>query len=275
MTVNTYATISRMGSRVAMLVLVLASSIAAAAPDPLTLARRFYNLGQFDQALVAARQAASNPATVSSARLVIGRIHLERYRQAATQSELDNARNELRGIDPRALDARERIELQVGLAALLYYEERYGPAAELLAPIVEASATLAPDAHTRALDWWATALDRQAQAQPPSERGLVYFRSAERMETELRRDSASAPANYWLAASARAAGDLDRAWSAASAAWIRAPLGPDRGVALRVDLDKLVTQAIIPDKAARLPARERKQAQANMTAEWEAFKKIW
>src|SRR5918993_3103240 len=177
-----------MGFRAIPLVLVLASSIAAAgAPDPLTLARRFYNQGQFEQALTAARQAASNPATVSSARLVIGRIHLERYRQNATPGELDAARAELRGVDRGALDARERIELQVGLAALLYYEERYGPAAELLAPIVEASATLAPDAHTRALDWWATALDRQAQAQAPSERGLVYFRIAERMEGELRR----------------------------------------------------------------------------------------
>lgn len=265
-----------MGSRGALLVLVLAGSLAAAAaPDPLTLARRFYNQGQLEQALVAARQAATNPATVSSARLVIGRIHLERYRKAETPGELDEARKELRSVDPRVLDAKERIELQVGLAALLFYEERYGPAAELLAPIVDASATLAPDAHTRALDWWATALDRQAQAQPPSERGLVYFRIAERMEQELRRDSASSPANYWLAAAARAAGDLDRAWSAASAGWIRASLAADRGAALRADLDRLMTQAIIPDRAARLPPRERKQAQTTMAAEWETFKGIW
>jgi hypothetical protein len=265
-----------MGSRGAVLLLVLASSLAAVrAPDPLTLARRFYNQGQLDQALVAARQAASNPATASSAHLVIGRIHLERYRQDATAGGLDEARKELRSVDPRVLDATERIELQVGLAALLYYEERYGPAAELLAPIVDASATLAPDAHLRALDWWATALDRQAQAQPPSERGLVYFRIAERMDAELRRDSASGPANYWLAAAARASGDLDRAWSAASAGWIRASLAPDRGVALRADLDRLVTQAIIPDRAARLPQRERKQAQTAMTAEWETFKSLW
>lgn len=265
-----------MGSRGALLLLVLVSALAAArGPDPLTLARRFYNQGQLEQALIAARQAVSNPATVSSGRLVIGRIHLERYRKDATPGELDEARKELRGVDPRVLDAKERIELQVGLAALLYYEERYGPAAELLAPIVDASATLAPDAHTRALDWWATALDRQAQAQPPSERGLAYFRIAERMEAELRRDSASGPANYWLAAAARAAGDLERAWSAASAGWIRATLAPDRGVALRADLDRLVTQAIIPDRAARLPQRERKQAQTTMTAEWETFKTIW
>ena len=265
-----------MGCRGALLVLVVVSSLAAAsAPDPLTLARRFYNQGQLEQALIAARQAVANPATVSSARLVIGRIHLERYRQHPAPVELEEARKELRAVDPRAIDAKERIELQIGLAALLYYEERYGPAAELLAPIVESSSTLAPDAHARALDWWATALDRQAQAQPPSERGLAYFRITERMEAELRRDSASGPANYWLAAAARSAGDIDRAWSAASAGWIRATLAPDRGAALRADLDRLMLQAIIPDRAARLPQRERRQAQAAMTADWEKFKSIW
>ena len=265
-----------MGSRGALLLLVLVSSLAAsAAPDQLTLARRYYNQGQLEQALVAARQALSNPSTVSSARLVIGRIHLERYRQNSTPAELEEARKELREVDGRTLDPKERIELQIGLAALLYYDERYGPAAELLAPIVESSSTLAPDAHARALDWWATALDRQAQAQPPSERGLVYFRITERMEAELRRDSASGPANYWLAAAARSAGDLDRAWSAASAGWIRATLAPDRGAALRADLDRLMLQAIIPDRAARLPARERRGAQDKMAAEWEQFKSIW
>jgi hypothetical protein len=265
-----------MGFRGAWLLLVLVSSMAAApAPDQLPLARRFYNQGQLEQALAAARQAIANPATASSARLVIGRIHLERYRQNATPAELEAARTELRAVDARALDPKERVELQVGLAALLYYEELYGPAAEMLAPIIESSATLAPDAHARALDWWATALDRQAQAQPPSERGLAYFRITERMEAELRRDSASGPANYWLAAAARAAGDLDRAWSAASAGWIRAALAPDRGVALRADLDRLMLQAIIPDRAARLPQRERRAAQTAMTAEWENFKSIW
>lgn len=265
-----------MGSRGAMLVLVLVSSLAAArAPDPLTLARRLYNQGQLDQALTAARQALSNPATVSSARLVISRIHLERYRQNTAAADLDEARKELKGIDPHVLDPKERIEYQIGLATLLYYDERYGTAAEVLAPIVESSSSLAPEAHARALDWWATALDRQAQAQPPSERGLVYFRITERMETELQRDSASAPANYWLAAAARSAGDLDRAWAAVSAGWIRAALAPDRGAVLRADLDKLMMQAIIPDRAARLPQRDRRQAQTTMTTEWEAFKQIW
>jgi hypothetical protein len=36
-----------------------------------------------------------------------------------------------------------------------------------------------------------------------------------------------------------------------------------------------VTQAIIPDRAARLPARDRRQALTSMNADWEAFKTTW
>jgi hypothetical protein len=262
--------------RAAALLLVAASGLAAArGPDQLTLARRFYNQGQFEQAFEAARQAAANPATVSSARLIMGRARLERYRASPAPAELDSARADLRAVDPRAVDPRERLELQVGLAELLYFEDRFGAAAELLDPVIEASASVAPEAHERALDWWATALDRQAQAGSPADRGLVHGRIADRMEVELRRDPASIPASYWLAASERAAGDLDRAWSAASAGWIRASLARTRGDALRADLDKLVTQGIIPERAARLPARERRQAIASMTSDWESFKTVW
>jgi len=264
------------GLRAAILVSIAASTAGAAAkPDFLTAARQFYNRGQYDQALEAAKQAGSIPSTTSSARLIMGRARLERFRDTPVPQELDDARADLRAVDPRALDPRERIELQVGLGELLYLEDHFGPAAELLDPVVDLSATLAPDAHERALDWWATALDRQAQSLPPTERAPVFPRITARMEQELRRDPASAPATYWLAASARAAGDLDRAWAAASAGWIRAALTRDRGVALRADLDKLVTQGIIPDRAAKVPARERRQAAAAMAAEWEGFKKVW
>jgi hypothetical protein len=260
----------------ALLLLIVTMSVAATkAPDPLLTARRLYNQGQYDQALEVAQQAASNPSIVSSARLVMGRARLERYRQTPMPAELDTARQELRAVDPKAIDARERLELQIGFAELLYFEDRYGAAAELLDPVIDASTTLAPEAHDRALDWWATALDRQAQSASPPDRGIVHFRISERMEQELRRDPASVPASYWLAASARGAGDLDRAWSAASAGWIRATLVRERGDSLRADLDKLVTQAIIPERAARLPAKDRRQAAESMTADWEAFKKIW
>jgi hypothetical protein len=267
--------------RAARLILVLATLVpcpvyagaAGRGADPLLQARRLYNQGQLDAAMTAAQQAAANPSVASSARLVIGRIHLERYRLSTEPGDLESARGELRAVDARALDPRERIELQVGLAALLYFEEHYGAAAELLDPIVDASGTLAPDAHDRALDWWATALDRQAQAS--TDRYAAYVRITERMEQELRRDSSSLPANYWLAAAARASGDLDRAMAAASAGWIRATLSGERGAPLRADLDRLVMEAIIPDRAARLPQRDRRQATTTMTSDWEEFKKIW
>ena len=263
------------GIRAAVLLFAASSVAAAPKPDPLAAARRFYNERRYDQAVEAAKQAANTPATAASARLIMGRARLERYRQAQVAGELDGARADFHAADPHALDPRERIELQVGLGELLYLEDRFGAAAELLDPVVESSATLAPDAHERALDWWATALDRQSQSLPSAERAPGYARITARMEQELRRDPASAPASYWLAASARASGDLDRAWAAASAGWIRATLGRDKGVALRGDLDKLVLQGILPDRAAKTPARDRRQALASMTAEWEAFKKIW
>src|SRR6185312_821109 len=152
--------------RAAVLLLVAASGLAAAhAPDQLAIARRFYNQGQFDQALEAAQLAAANPATLSSARLIMGRSRIERYRQSPQPAELDAARGDLRGVDPKAIDGRERIELQIGLAELLYFEDRFGAAAELLDPVIDASASLAPDAHERALDWWATA-PRRRRASP-------------------------------------------------------------------------------------------------------------
>jgi hypothetical protein len=270
------ATVLRAAVCAGALLVPCADALAAAgAPDQIAVARRLYNEGKFDEALEAARKALSTPATASSARLVMGRIQIERYRQMPTAATLDDAKSVLRAVDPRALDQRERIELQVGLATLLYFEDRFGAAAELLDPVVDSSATLAPDAHERALEWWATALDRQAQAQPAAERTGVYLRISERMEQELRRDSGSGPASYWLAAASRGAGDIERAWSAAAAGWIRASLVRDRGVTLKADLDRLMTTAIIPDRAAKVPVRERKQALTSMAAEWEHFKRIW
>ena len=262
--------------RAAVLTLAIATSaFAARRPDPLAAARLFYNNGQYDLAIQAAEPVAANPPFSSSAHLVLGRSRLERFRKTSVPQDLDDARADLREVDPRVIDAHERLELQIGLAVLLYFEDRFGAAAELLDPVIDASTPLTHDAHERALDWWATALDRQAQTIPAPERGPIYARVIDRMERELRRDSASGVAGYWLAAAARGAGDLDRAWAAASASWVRASLAPDRGESLRADLDKLVTQAIIPERAAKASARDRRQTAASLTADWEAFKKIW
>ena len=94
---------------------------------------------------------------------------------------------------------------------------------------------------TRSLDW---------------SRGIgrpIDARIVERMRSELALDPGSSPASYWLAAAARGTGYLDRAWQAAIAGWVRASLARDRGAALRADLDRLATEAIIPERASPPP----------------------
>jgi hypothetical protein len=96
------------------------------------------------------------------------------------------------------------------------------------------------------------------------------------MEEEVAENPGSTAAGYWLAAAARASGNLDRAWHAAQAGWLRAVLADDRGVALRADLDRLVTEALVPERAAKLSGRvDSKEAQSALLQEWEAFKRAW
>ena len=170
----------------------------------------------------------------------------------------------LRAVDSRALDQSERIELQVGLAALLYYEDRFGAAAELLEPVVDSSATLAPDAHERALDWWATALDRQAQAQPAGERATSISGSPNGWSSSCGAIPDRAPRTTGWPRPRAAPATSIAPGRRRPPGWIRASLAPDGGVALKADLDRLVTTAIIPDRAARLPPREQALTQARL-----------
>ena len=265
----------------AMRLLVLAALLAAvAAPasaaDPIAEARRLYNLGEYAAAEPLAREALALPATADTARVVLGRIQLERYRQSADPGDLNRARASLRSVDPRVLDWRDRVELLIGLAEALYLEDRFASAAELFESVFDRSSILGMSAHERVLDWWATALDRQAQRLPLAERAPLYARIKARMRTEILAVPGSAAAGYWLAASARASGDPHEAWHQAIAGWLRAALANDSGAALRADLDRLVRQAIIPERAARLsPKGDVKLAETSMRKEWEAFKGAW
>ena len=95
------------------------------------------------------------------------------------------------------------------------------------------------------------------------------------MEAELRQDPANTVANYWLAVAARGVGDVDRAWNAAIAAWVRSTLKPEAAETLRTDLDRLVTQALIPERARTRPAREQPESLAALRAEWDLVKQQW
>jgi hypothetical protein len=64
---------------------------------------------------------------------------------------------------------------------------------------------LAPRDRALLLDWWATALDRDAQTRPfdPALAGVPADR--ERMDRELRDDPPNGVANYWQVVAPRAA----------------------------------------------------------------------
>src|SRR4051812_27132662 len=272
---GTYATIPRMRRILMLGCAVLAAAVPLTAADALSDARRLYNQGQYDAAARAARDAVRIPATADGARVVLGRIQLERYRQTFAPDDLADAISALRAVDARPLDARERIELTVGMGEALYLDDHFGAAAALFESVLDPSTQLGAAAHERVLDWWATALDRQALVRPVGDRRSIYDRIAARMASEITKDAGSAAAGYWLAAATRGAGDLDAALNEATAGWVRAALGRDAGAALRADLDRLMVQGILPDRAARLPNRDHAQALAGMVGEWEAFKARW
>lgn len=258
-----------------MLVCVAVLPAVAAAADPLAEARRLYNIGQYEAAARYAEEAVKIPATEDSARLVLGRIELERFRRSNDPADLTRARDALKQVDSEALQTNERVELLVGLGACLFLDDKFGPASEIFERALDVSAALGIDAHERLLDWWATALDRLALSRPRDGRDGLYRRIVARMERELADDPTSAPAAYWLAASLRGLGELERAWHAAIAGWVTAVLARDHGAALRADLDRLMLQGIIPERAARLQPREFKQTAAAMQGEWEALKMTW
>jgi tetratricopeptide (TPR) repeat protein len=251
------------------------SATLVAGADPLAEARRLYNLGQYENAARMAREAIKLGSTAESARLVLGRIYLERYRQSAESEDRTQAVEALRMVNPQGLDRRERVELIIGQGEALYLDERFGAAVELFERALDSGEPLGAPQRERLLDWWATAVDRLALTRPRDAREPVYTRIMSRMEKELAADSASAPASYWLAAAARGAGNLERAWDAAQAGWVTATLGRDHGAALRADLERLTVQGIIPDRAVRLQPRDPKLAAATMLAEWEALKTSW
>jgi tetratricopeptide (TPR) repeat protein len=251
---------------------------AAAAADALARARVLYNAGQYDEAIASATEAQVQPALRAAAGIVIGRAGLERFRRTADPADLASARDALRSVEPSALPPRDRLDLLIGLGETLFFDEHYRSAADLFESTLDRT-ELGASSRDQVLDWWATAIDRHVRTLTPDERAEAYDRLIARMESELRRDGSSVSAAYWVAAAALARGQIDRAWDAAIAGWVRALVtAADRGQTLRPDLDRLVRDAIIPERVRRLPVAgtpEGEQAHAGMLAEWELIKERW
>jgi len=243
---------------------------AADKPDPLAHARVLYNERQFAAAVSEAEQARLLPSRADSADLIAARAYLERFRQSGESDDLTNARERLRRLDPQHLAGSERAEFLVGLGEALYFDGDYGAAADVFEPMLGRPNDLMPDARELVLDWWASALDRDARPRSDAERTAVYRRIRDRMQDEVGNHPASVVAAYWLSAAARGQGDVQAAWDAAQAGWVRAVLASGRGAALRADLDRLVVRGLVPDRAKALA-----QPPETLRMEWERFKERW
>ena len=250
-------------------------AIEAAESPALARSRSLYNAGDYEGAIDAASVARRDAQWADAAALVIARSRLERYRQTRNASELADAREALQAVRSASLSPRDQVDLLIGLGQALFLAEVYGPAADLFDTGLEKTMLLSARDRTNLLDWWATALDFEAQKLPYDRRAPVYQRIADRMGRELRDDPANGAANYWQVVAARGVGDLDRAWSAAIAGWVRSTLDPAATAQLRVDLDRVVEQALIPERARSNPVREGPDQVETLRAEWALVKQNW
>jgi len=249
--------------------------LGAAPQNPLVRARELYNQRQYDAAIAAAGEARARPDLAQAAAVVLGRAHLERYRISSDAADLAAARESLVAVDTVRLAARHRLDLVSGLGELLYFEGHFGAAAELFGATLDSAAAAGATRRESLLDWWAMALDHEAQAAGDAERRQIYARMLDRVGPAAAGEQPSAAAMYWVAAAAAGMDDFGRAWHAAIAAWVRAPLAPGPREPLRADLERLVQQVIIPGRAVMMPpAADRKQAIADMQSEWNAIKEL-
>lgn len=260
-------------------VLLLLACVPAGAAEPAALARArtLYNEGNYDGAIESAIEASKVPTAVDAASLVLARAHLERYRQRADPSDLTSAREILHRVRQQGLTSRDRVDLLIGLGQLLFLGEAFGAAAELFDTALAQTGPAPSRTRTLLLDWWASALDREAQSRAADKRAPAFERMVQRMENELHTDPGNAPASYWLAVGARGMGDLDRAWDAAIAGWVLASLNPDTAPSLRADLDRLVTQALVAERARQrpIPGRDSSETTTALLTEWDLIKSQW
>lgn len=255
---------------------LLPAAPAGAAEHPsLAQARVLYNAADYDGAIDVATAALGDPASVGPATLVTARAYLERYRIRLDPGDLDRARTALSMVRAASLRPRDYLDLLVGMGQALYLGESFGAAANLFDVALSRRSSLGERDSLALLDWWATAMDREAWRLPLDRRMALVESVRGRMEEEVQRDPGSPAANYWLAASARAAGDLDRAWHAAVAAWVRAPLRPETAAVLRADIDRFVIEALVPDRIRSRPEQEMASAAAAFIADWNTLKSQW
>ena len=259
----------------ALALVLVTGGDAAAQRAELARARAAYNQQQFDEAVEAAQIARKFPATADAATVVLARAYLERYRQRANPGDLAAARVSLGTVRVANLDTRDHVDFLMALGEALFFDDEFGAAAALFESGLDNAIAQGPATGEAMLDWWGSAIERQAEALEREQRAAVFVRLRDRMARELARNPGSAAAAYWVVVGTRGAAEPLAAWNAAIAGWVRARLAGSRSATLRADLDKLVLEGIIPDRVRALPAEKRGQAESELRTEWAVVKERW
>lgn len=259
----------------AALMILICSAPALAQRAELARARSAYNQQQFDEAIAAALTAQKVGATADAATVVLSRSYLERYRLRANPADLASARAQLGTVRVSNLDSRDHVDFMMALGEALFFEDDFGAAAAMFESGIDIALAQGATTGEAMLDWWGSAIERQAEVLERDQRAVVFGRMRDRMTRELARNPASAAAAYWSVVAARGAGDALGAWDAAIAAWVRGRLAGSRSAQLRADLDKLVLEGIIPDRVRALPQERRGQFESDLRTEWAILKERW
>jgi hypothetical protein len=259
-----------------------AASAQVRVPDLIAEARRLYNERRYEEAAKVAAEARAIPELAPEASVVYARALLERYRETSDRATIDQAREALKRVDSAVLGRRDAVEFLIALGQALYLDDqfslgdRYSAAAAQFELALASADVLDVPSRDLLFDWWALSLDRQAQQGPEPARRAVYARILERSEQELATTTASLSAAYWLAAAARGVDDLPRALGAATAGWIRTGSMGAPGAKLRDDLDRLVREVLLPERARQLaPNIDPKPALMLLETQWQEFKAQW
>jgi hypothetical protein len=257
------------------LAMLIGTAGLLATREDLARARQLFNDRKFDDAITAATAARKTPETADAAAIVLARAHLERYRQVPDPADLGAARAALSAVGVDRLGTPDRAEFLIALGGSLFLEDDFGAAAEIFESAMEIAPAAGETARESVLDWYGSAMERWAAPYVTSRRAVMLARLVTRMESEQAKNPGSRAASYWLSAGLRAQGELDRAWQAAIAAWVRAPIAGNNALALRADIDRLVLEGIIPDRGKEAPEGEREGRETALRAEWELVKQKW
>jgi hypothetical protein len=154
-----------MRKAVLLLVVTIATIGAAGAgpQDDLLRARQLYNQQLYNLAMDSAAAARHWPQLADTASLIMARSLLERYRRESNAEDLAAAKTELQQVRPAGLIPIDQVELVIALGELLYLDDQPGAAAEEFEMALDRVDPKNPRARERVLDWWASAIDRQAQ----------------------------------------------------------------------------------------------------------------